>query len=578
MIPTEDTKQQLGRPRLMDRIEPQPSRTERWGRSTRRAGRIVGLCLLALLIGVGFLLVRAFLESRWTLPETSITARIEEDLFYNVTYNESSSDIENINYGTDEIIHQGNPATGVEGVQGVVERNQTENRVNYQLKDKRDILVATSTEVQVANRPLFDKTAIVAHLEQSFLVGPADSGRQRAYTSYEVRGKRLHAQTTTTLVAEGASNRLANTLFEYSEVWGWFGDRARAGSKLVEYSRRLPEAKLARFVSEHRAWHDQQKTRLANPFRETLKALAPHERPIFTTDEGWPGPWWQLDLLPQGINLDLHADRDGKTNHRVRISWDKTGLFPWRWLNGGYIARDSVGELFRIRIRDHWLHFKNQLEYLYFLDLDGNGKIDRELELIGQVNYLPADSPLKESFKRKGDVVLTRERTEEFTRNKTYVFRVGADPERSMEDFWLCDAIEKMIPDAINKGFARDSHLAYIERARDDFILTHELTPAALHSAVNQEDALAWKAAVVKLLETTQRPYAAELADYYFGDPEFPDYREAQGATPQDPVSRDAAEPPTVQQGAVVVPDSLAPEPPAAATAQDSTGPTPDES
>ena len=90
--------------------------------------------------------------------------------------------------------------------------------------------------------------------------------------------------------------------------------------------------------------------------------------------------------FPTGVVRDTYqnllAAADGSREHKISIAWDKTGIFPWRWLNGGYRARDSVGELFRVQIRDFWFHFQNELAYLYFLDLNGDGHIDKETGLI----------------------------------------------------------------------------------------------------------------------------------------------------------------------------------------------------
>ncbi|MGD8395376.1 MAG: hypothetical protein PVF43_07860 [Candidatus Eiseniibacteriota bacterium] len=509
------------RPRLLERIDRRPAVRERWRVRLRRSLLTAGIVIGLLLVLSAVLLVRAYLESRWTLPETQITARIEEDLQYNITFDpDAGNRIRNVNYTTNELIHLGNPLGGLEGVLARVERNRTENRETYELKNARDLKVASITHVEVSKRPLVSRTEVVSGIETGMLLGAGDGIRQPVYATYSVDGRRVHHRTATTVLAGRRGG--AWTVAETAEFWGWFGRRARSGSSLVEYALDLPSGLLGRLEREHREWHGSQQMEVRDRFGATLDELARHARPLFRSDEGWPGPWWQLDLLPQGGRLHLAASLDGERQHTISVAWDKTGLFPWRWLNGGYRARDAVGELFRVQIRDFWFHFQNELAYLYFLDLDGNGHIDRDTELIGQVYYKTADSPLRERFRRNPDVPLTQENTQEFTRNKTYVFRVGADPAMAARDFELCDGIEKLLPDAIVKGFGRDSHLGYIERARDDFLLAREPTAARLHNVTSPQDAIDWKRGVVALLRAARRDYAEELAAYYAETPGFP--------------------------------------------------------
>ncbi|MDH5802746.1 MAG: hypothetical protein OEZ68_18240, partial [Gammaproteobacteria bacterium] len=55
--------------------------------------------------------------------------------------------------------------------------------------------------------------------------------------------------------------------------------------------------------------------------------------------------------------------------------------------NGGYEIVDGQGVVAKIEIEDFFLHYGDDLLYKYYLDKDGNGIIDSDKELIGQVLY-----------------------------------------------------------------------------------------------------------------------------------------------------------------------------------------------
>ena len=214
---------------------------------------------------------------------------------------------------------------------------------------------------------------------------------------------------------------MVNRLVEKRNLLGFFfGDFYRTGTILEDFVASPENQALA--TQFFKAVRGIDGTESINPkVREKLadEMVAITERmekqPIYSTfEDGY------LKLLPQESTMYVGENpgtlqrftqwlgiNRGKSNIlRVENHWD---LFPGSWMglktvklgegknrnylfdkynNGGYTLKDKFGDIARIDIQDFFLSYGNDVVYHYYLDLNGNGKIDRPNKLLNAVRTL----------------------------------------------------------------------------------------------------------------------------------------------------------------------------------------------
>jgi hypothetical protein len=250
-----------------------------------------------------------------------------------------------------------------------------------------------------------------------------------------------------------------------------------------------------------------------------------------------------FDLLPQESTVYLahkptwiERTRDaflGKSRHirlRIENSWDlfpgrypflrkfrigkgENAVYPFdKYNNGGYTVKDLYGNLARIEIQDFILFYGQDLLYSYYFDLNGDGKLDKEAELIGTVLCRTTHDERMDLEKLVGE---GRPKTD-VTFTVQYSFMSPTtDLEQSMEYFKLCGYVESMMPDQVNRGFGKHSLLGYINEQRSDIMLFTNLSVENMSRALTQESTLVAKYDIVKALIVAKRPYAQQVAEAF---------------------------------------------------------------
>jgi hypothetical protein len=196
--------------------------------------------------------------------------------------------------------------------------------------------------------------------------------------------------------------------------------------------------------------------------------------------------------------------------HTIHFGEGDNVVYPFnKYNNGGYTIYDRYGKLAQIDIQDFILFYGQDVLYSYYFDLNGNGKLEKESELIGTVLCRTTHDDrvqLEELIgkgKPKADVTFTTH----------YSFMAPeANFEKGLEYFKLCGYIESMLPDQVNHGFGKHSLLGYINAQRSDIMLFHDLTIENMSRALTQESTLVAKYDIVKALATARRPYVKQLA------------------------------------------------------------------
>jgi len=186
--------------------------------------------------------------------------------------------------------------------------------------------------------------------------------------------------------------------------------------------------------------------------------------------------------------------------------------------NGNYTIVDKFGDLAKIEIKDFILFYGQDVIYSYYLDLNGNGKIEKADELLGRVLCKTTHDEMEQIDKlAKGE-----QPEADLTLTINYSFMMPDDNiTRGKEYFRLCAYMESFMPDQVHRGFGKHSLLGYINDQRSDLMLADDLCLENLSRALTQESTLVAQYDIVKLLIAARRPYAEELAKTYGIEDEF---------------------------------------------------------
>jgi len=230
-------------------------------------------------------------------------------------------------------------------------------------------------------------------------------------------------------------------------------------------------------------------------------------------------------LAPKGWETpaEFHAvNPDGKiVKLRVENQWD---LFPgnywglnhlsigkhpntWRpfahYNNGGHTIEDARGTVAKIVIQDFLFHYGDDVLYKYFLDKNGDGKIDERTELIGQVLYRTSND---EKDDLEGVIGKGLEKRD-VSRRYIYSFMAGSDWATRESDFYLCNTIESFMANEINRGFGKHSYLGWINEQRSNILLSEARTVPNLGRALSPESSIVSKHDIIALLRAAGRTY-----------------------------------------------------------------------
>jgi len=330
---------------------------------------------------------------------------------------------------------------------------------------------------------------------------------------------------------------MVNRLVENRTILGWcYGkDPYRKGTLLEDFEATPENKKLAKdFFDEIRILDSEQATKgktkedCANKVMEIEEKMK--KRTIYSTFESG-----FLKVLPQGSVIYLGENPGkwerfknwagfGRKNHTrlvVDNQWDlwpgnipvlnKFSIFN-RYNNGGYTIKDKFGDIAKIQIDDFIFYYGPRVLYSYFLDLNGDGKLDKEKELIGKVLCKTPNNERIELEKfvkgKKPSADIT------FTVNSSFM-APSPDKEKGWEYCKLCAYTESMMPDQIHRGFGKHSLLLLLNDQRSDKILFDELSVENESRALTQESTLVAKYDGVRFLIAAKRPYAEQIARHY---------------------------------------------------------------
>ncbi len=333
---------------------------------------------------------------------------------------------------------------------------------------------------------------------------------------------------------------MVNRLTEKRGILGWmYGKEFRDGTVLEDYAKTAENRKLAeQFFGKMKELDSvgslgkTERERLTDEIQSISEQM--QKSPIYTSYEDGI-----LKTLPQESTIYLGEIPDNlerlknlfgisRANHnRLRIEnyWDlwpgnfeflkdfhfgsgENAMYPFdKYNNGGYVIKDKFGTIAKVNIRDFFLFYGQDALYEYFLDLNGDGKIDEAKELIGSVLCRTSHD---------GRIIINE--LEEETPKQDMTFTVNYsfmapddDLKKGMEYFRLCAYIETMMPDQVNRGFGKHSLLGLINEQRSDVMLFTDLNIQNMSRALTQESTLAAKYDIKKLLEAAKRPYATNL-------------------------------------------------------------------
>ncbi len=368
----------------------------------------------------------------------------------------------------------------------------------------------------------------------------------RKYTVYKITPERGFINRDIDIFEyEDGSRKMINQLIESRNLLGWFfGKEYRAGTGL-EYFLASPENEsYEQSFLEHLRILDSVQS--SNPKRreEIVEKLIKiqdemHKKTVYATfEDGF------FKFLPQESTIYLGDNPTslerlsnfigfGRKNHdilRVENNWDlwpgsiplltnfyfgsgENKIYPFdKYNNGGYTVKDKFGKLAQIEINDFILYYGQDVLYNYFLDINGDGKINKEQELIGSVLCRTTHDERMEITRLangdRPDVDTT------FTVNYSFMSPTE-NKDLSKDYFKLCAYLETLIPDQLHRGFGKHSLLGLINDQRSDIMLFDDLSVENMSRSLTQESTLSAEKDIINLLIATKRPYAENLAQEF---------------------------------------------------------------
>jgi len=223
--------------------------------------------------------------------------------------------------------------------------------------------------------------------------------------------------------------------------------------------------------------------------------------------------------------------------NKIPFGSGKDKSFPFsKYNNGGYTLSDKYGAIAQITIRDFLLNYGQDVLYSYYMDLNGNGKIDRPSKVMNGLRRLVGKPEIKET-ELIGEVICRFSHDEmaeidkisngimpeaDLTLNSNYCFSgPNEDTIDGYEHFKQCMYLESMLANQIHRGFGKHSLLGFINDQRSDIMSFKELSVENLSRSLTQESTLGAKYDIITVLNATKRPYAERIAKVYGIDEEF---------------------------------------------------------
>lgn len=504
-----------------------------------------------------------FITKRQDYPVRNVIAEV----YQTTDYSTSGQSQDKANAGTTTIyqIYRGSKAgtqTKIEDIVASAEYHRTEANENYHLKDQKNNRIANAyfknERVQAGlsfipgSVTFKDMYGVVMNLQKNTNADITPKEDEDAFLIYRIEPERGLNEFETNVLRLNGQKKLINRLTESRmEFLGRFwGLNFRRGTVVEHYVAQEDNAKIKEFFdlidrfNRTKSTDAKERVKLIEMIKNTEAAIP--RKPIYKTYEDGiiklfpqestiylcsnPG-WWErtgfnivenleqlkarltLGLWPKKVhkegvlrienhfdffpgNIPLLNKLKYSTPTRILSLFDKVN-------NGGYEIIDNVGTLARVDMQDFWLKYDKDVVYNYYLDKDGNGKIDKTKELIGKVLYHTAR---KEDSSNSLATVQDR---------KVLTFMGGfeTDSEKRDRDFLMCAYIESMMPDQLNRGYGKHSNLGHINEARSSIILYGKPSFTNLSRAVEFENSLVAAHDIYEVLYAGQRPFAKKFLE-----------------------------------------------------------------
>jgi hypothetical protein len=523
-----------------------------------RAGERIGDVLVAhkKLVIIGILVVGAVLFGVVVLTEDYLTKRQnypERNVLFrstSVVYIAGGSEEKGAK-DVDQLIETEVYEGGVESKVGTIffttQREIRDDIEYFNVYNTKEMRVASATrKPEIVQAGLRIGGSLNFKEQLAEIIVSDDAKAPQSYHVYKFVPERGSREVEVTIVEEpDGTTRLDNRMIERRAfLLGWrYGKEFRAGTFLEAYRPKPENEQRAQQFQEYIRILDSQQTSDRATREQMIKEAmqlgeAIETSPVYMTyEDGF------FDLLPQESTIFLahkpswfQRVRDAflgtSPNIRLRVenSWDlfpgrypflrkirigkgENAVYPFdKYNNGGYTIKDRYGNLARIEIQDFILFYGQDLLYSYYFDLNGDGRLDKDMELIGTVLCRTTHDERLDLEKLVGEGKPKTDVT--FTMQYSFMSPVP-ELEPGMDYFKLCGYIESMMPDQVNRGFGKHSLLGYINEQRSDIMLFTNLSVENMSRALTQESTLVAKYDIVKALIAAKRPYAQQAAEAF---------------------------------------------------------------
>ncbi len=502
------------------------------------------LCLIVVFAGI-YILAKDYLTKRQNYPERNVLFRSTSVIY--IAGGSEEKGLKEVDQSTETQVYEGGIESKVGTYLFTTTREVRDDIEYFNMDNSQKIRVASATrKPEIVQAGLRIGGSLNFKEQFAEIIVSGESKAPQSYRVYKFVPERGLKEIEVTVVeyADGRTT-VENRMIEHREIFlGWrWGKEFRAGTSLEQYTTTPENKKQIDQFHDHIKTLDSPQT-IDRAVREKMikQAMQLSEQietaPLYLTyEDGF------FDLLPQESTIYLaykpsHLERVkdaflGKSPHirlRVENYWDlfpgrypilrsfhigkgENAVYPFdKYNNGGYVIKDKYGDLARIDIKDFILFFGQDVLYSYYFDLNGDGKLNKDNELVGTVlcrtthdERIDLEKLVGEG-KPKADVTFTVH----------YSFMAPkADLEKGMEYFNLCGYIESMMPDQVNRGFGKHSLLGYINEQRSDIMLFKDLTIENMSRALTQESTLVAKYDVINALIAAKRPYAKDVAEAF---------------------------------------------------------------
>ncbi len=535
-------------------------------------GAIVG----AVALGVGGWLSHDYLTKREGYPIRNVVYNVNETIHY--AGGDEGSESTLADHKSDARYEYGSESnTKLGRLLGEMHYDRGDQVMQLTLLDANSERVAFASEKrEVVQEGVRVRGSIDFREQQAELMGPgSERGRFITYSFIAERGLR-NVQVN---VLEGEDGRLSLVNELVTRRWpghGWlWGDAYRTGAEINQFAKTPRNVTLeARFVSLIREYH-QTASHDAKGREALINEMADVEAklekvPVIATHEDGIVKWLpqestiflfsnpgfayrsfhKVKAMPGSATPVLPAKEQWTTfddseianpggdpvRLRVENEWDlvpgriwglsgiRLGSPPNQWWpfwhrnNGGYTIEDGRGAVAKVRIKDFWIHYGDDLLYEYFLDKNGDGRIDELRELIGQVLYRIS----RDEDPELEGAIGAHEGKKDVSQRLIYTFMAGRDPELQSSnpqeretalktarevDFYLCSAVESFIIDQVNRGFGQHSELGMINQHRSNILVLEAPTVPNLGRALTPESTIVAKQDIAALLRAAGRDY-----------------------------------------------------------------------